>query len=170
MAGGEQFETPFPAEPLRVGSGRVLPDWVDYNGHMNVGYYGLAFDQCLEPWYEDWIDLGPSYVARHNMGPFALQSQLFYIQEQTVGAAFYVCVQLLDCDQKRWHLFMTMHDAETGALTATCEQLSMNVDLEKRRSAPLVEAQARRLEAMRAAQAGLPRPAQAGAVIGIRRA
>ena len=24
--------------------GRIRPDWIDYNGHMNVAYYVLAFE------------------------------------------------------------------------------------------------------------------------------
>ena len=27
---------------------KVLPEWIDYNGHMNVAYYTLAFDEALD--------------------------------------------------------------------------------------------------------------------------
>ena len=26
----------------------VLPEWIDYNDHMNVAYYTLAFDEALD--------------------------------------------------------------------------------------------------------------------------
>jgi acyl-CoA thioester hydrolase len=26
----------------------VRPEWIDYNGHMNVGYYHVAFDIAAE--------------------------------------------------------------------------------------------------------------------------
>ena len=26
----------------------VLEDWIDYNGHMNVAYYTLAFDRAID--------------------------------------------------------------------------------------------------------------------------
>ena len=29
---------------VEVGRGRVLPEWIDVNDHMNVAYYVLAFD------------------------------------------------------------------------------------------------------------------------------
>ncbi len=30
----------------------VRPEWIDYNGHMNVGYYHVAFDAAAEPFFE----------------------------------------------------------------------------------------------------------------------
>ena len=30
------------------GTLNVRPEWIDYNGHMNVGYYLVAFDQATE--------------------------------------------------------------------------------------------------------------------------
>jgi acyl-CoA thioester hydrolase len=26
----------------------VLPEWIDWNGHMNVGYYVVAFDKATD--------------------------------------------------------------------------------------------------------------------------
>ena len=34
------FKTPF-----RTKNQTVLAEWIDYNGHMNVAYYTLAFDK-----------------------------------------------------------------------------------------------------------------------------
>ncbi len=33
---------------MRVAEGIVRPDWIDYNGHMNVAYYVLAFDLAID--------------------------------------------------------------------------------------------------------------------------
>ncbi len=168
MADGAKFHLPFPREPLSCGASVAREAWGDYNDHMNVGYYGVAFDTALEVWYEDWVNLGASYTKREGMGPFALQSNLHFLRELRLGERFEVFVQLLDCDAKRWHLFLTMRK-EDGALAATLEQLSMNVDLSARRSAPIAEPQRRRLEEMLAAHKDLARPEQVGAPIGIRR-
>ena len=32
--------------PLDVHASTVLPEWVDWNGHMNVGLYVVAFDKA----------------------------------------------------------------------------------------------------------------------------
>lgn len=42
-------ETPF--EPPGV---CVKPEWIDYNGHMNVGYYHVAFDDASTPFFTGW--------------------------------------------------------------------------------------------------------------------
>jgi acyl-CoA thioester hydrolase len=34
--------------PLSLHTGQVLPDWIDYNGHMNLAYYMLAFDHATD--------------------------------------------------------------------------------------------------------------------------
>ena len=33
----------FPEAELDLGHQRVLPEWIDYNGHMNVAYYCLLY-------------------------------------------------------------------------------------------------------------------------------
>ena len=35
----------------------VRPEWIDYNGHFNAGYYLVCFDEAIEPWM-DFIGLG----------------------------------------------------------------------------------------------------------------
>ncbi|MEO1329416.1 MAG: thioesterase family protein [Pseudomonadota bacterium] len=168
-------ERPFPNAPLRSSERTVPPEWIDYNGHMNIGYYGLAFDRALDDVYDDWLDMGAAYVAREGMGPFALQEQIHFLQEIRQGQRFHTEVLLLDCDHKRMHFISSMiaspPEGEAGEpfLAATAEQLSMNVSHETRRSAPYPERAQVRLEALMAAHRGLPRPPQVGAPLGIRR-
>ncbi|NJN47440.1 MAG: thioesterase-like protein, partial [Candidatus Competibacteraceae bacterium] len=33
-------------KPLTLYQDVVPPEWIDYNGHMNVAYYVLAFDRA----------------------------------------------------------------------------------------------------------------------------
>lgn len=169
MSTGSATQIEFPREPALCGVGTVEVGWIDYNGHMNVGFYGLAFDQLQERFYEEALNLGESYSKTSGMGPFALQTNLHFLDELRVGQRFEVRLQLIDCDAKRWHVFSTMINLETGSRAATNEQISMNVDHATRRSAPLPEAQQARLAALRAAHAELPRPAELGAPLGIRR-
>ena len=30
---------------IKLASQKILKDWIDYNGHMNVAYYLLIFDK-----------------------------------------------------------------------------------------------------------------------------
>ncbi len=155
--------------PIRTPEARVPADWIDYNGHMNVAYYTMAFDQALD-WTYDQLGIGPSLVTEHNMGPMALQTQIHYLGELLEGDRFACDVRLIDADAKRVHVFLEMRALDREEeLAATYESLTLNVDLGARRSAPYPEAAAARIAALKAAQAGLPRPSQLGAPLGIRR-
>lgn len=160
--------TQFEAKPIRTPTRQVPPEWIDYNGHMNVAYYVMAIDNALDDAFDE-LGLGVALVKSHRMGPMALVNQIHYLDELLEGQHFYCDFQILDADHKRIHLFVTMHHVEKGTVAATYESLSMNVDLEARRSAAYPEDVQKRVDALRGAHADLPRPPQAGATIGIRR-
>ena len=162
------MELSFEAKPVRTGERAVPVEWMDYNGHMNVAYYTMAFDSALDEVYEA-LGIGENLVRSHRMGPMALQSQLHYLGELVEGQRFACDFRLIDADAKRTHCFLEMIDLERDAIAATYETLSLNVDLEARRSAPYPpEAQAR-IERLLEAHQHLPRPPQLGQTIGIRR-
>ena len=157
-----------PQSPLDVHREAVLPEWIDYNGHMNVAYYVLAFDHATDRLF-DLLDLGAEYVRRTNNSTFVLETHVTYAQEVHEGDPLRFTAQLLDYDAKRLHYFLQMYHAEEGYLSATSEQIALHVSLDTRRTAPIPAEQHARLSVMMAAHQGLPRPAQAGSVIGIRR-
>lgn len=161
-------EISFPPHPVRTRTRTVPPEWIDYNGHMNVAYYLMAIDQSLDEVF-DMLGAGEELVKNHRMGPMALVNQTHYLDELLEGQEFACDFQVLDADHKRMHMFVTMQHLTKGTVAATYEGLSLNVDLEARRSADYPPEVAARIAAMRDAHAGLPRPPQAGATIGIRR-
>lgn len=158
----------FEAKPLRSPTARVLPEWIDYNGHMNLAYYVLAIDQAMDTIF-DRLGIGVALVESRKMGPMTLVNQIHYLDELLEGQEFFCDLQLLDADHKRMHYFVRMHHMANGTISATYEGITMNVDLVARRSTaypPDVRAQ---VDALMAAHAGLPRPAEVGAKIAIRR-
>ena len=159
---------PYPA-PVEIGGQRVLADWIDYNGHMNVAYCTLAIDRGIDRFLEDHLGIGEKFAAAARMGPYSLQANYHYLDEMHEGDGFGVRVTLLDHDRKRLHLFMEVVRDDTGAVVATMETLLMNVDLEARRSVDYPDWAQTRLANMQKAHDRLPRPAQVGASIGIRR-
>ena len=45
---------------------RVRPEWIDNNGHMNMGYYVVVFDLATDAWL-DWVGLdAPHREARRS--------------------------------------------------------------------------------------------------------
>lgn len=155
-------------DALELPPARVLPEWIDYNGHMNVAYYVLAFDKALDR-YCDSIDIGAAYVKRTNQSIFTLEMHVHYAQEVLEGDTLRFTFQMLDADEKRFHYFMRMYHGEKGYLAATCEQISLHVDLSTRRTAAFPPEPFTKLKALLDGHAGLPRPKEAGSVIGIRR-
>lgn len=85
--------------------GVVLPEWTDYNGHMNVAYYALAFDRALDQFLVANFGMDDQYVKLVGAGPFALQSAYHYFAELLVGESFIFDFRILDFDEKRIHLF-----------------------------------------------------------------
>ena len=158
----------FDPAPIRTRTLTVPADWIDYNGHMNVSYYLRAFDLSLDDVF-DMLGLGEELVAEHRMGPMAIVNTIHYMDELLEGQRFACDFQVLDADHKRMHYFVTMHHLDKETVAATMEGLSMNVDLEARRSTDYPAESLARVEAMKAAHADLPRPENAGATIGIKR-
>ena len=153
---------------LRLHAESVRPEWIDYNGHMNVAYYVLAFDHATDRLL-DHVGLGAAYVESENQSVFVLEMHVTYDREVTAGDPLAFTTRILDVDAKRVHLQHAMHHETQGWLAATNELVLMHIDLEARRSAPLPIAARTRLETIRDAQAGLPVPSQVGRAIGLKR-
>ncbi|MDF1718982.1 MAG: thioesterase family protein [Antarcticimicrobium sp.] len=158
---------PYPA-PVVVAGRVVAPEWIDFNGHMNVGYYGIAFDQAADILFEDHLGLGEAHVAQAGQGSFVLQEQTHFLNELREGEGFSVRFRVVDHDSKRLHVFAEMIRDGDDAICATQEVISMNVDHTTRRSAVYPDWALRRLARMKSDHAGLDRPPQLGAPLGLR--
>ena len=157
------------AAPIRIAELTVLPEWIDYNGHMNARYYGFAFQDQAEHFLERDLGFGASYVKEEGMGPFVLQKNIGYMQEMVQGEPFHITMRLLDHDAKRMHFYFQMISNRSGKICASAEYLNMNINLEHRKPAPFPDWLKARLEQMQSDHASLERPANVGAPIGIRR-
>jgi len=157
------------AAPLDLGDDHVRAEWIDYNGHMNVAYYVLAFDYATDRLY-DRIGLGQAYMAAHRCSTFTLESHINYLQEVQRGDPLRFAGQLLEFDTKRIHWYCDMFHRDKGYHAAALEFLTIHVDMESRRSAPFPADVLATLGALKAAHSALPTPKLAGRTIGIRRA
>ncbi len=161
-------DSPYPA-PVVVAGRTVQADWIDYNGHMNVGYYSIAFDQALDVLLSEHLGVGVEHVEASGQGPYVVQAHLHFLAEMLEGEQFSVRFRLLDHDARRLHFFAEMVKDASGEISATQEVLVVNVDLRARRSAPYPDWARRRFARMQADHAALPRAPQIGAPLGIRR-
>ena len=57
--------------PLEIYRAVVEPDWIDYNGHMNVAYYVLVFDRATDA-FLDYIGLDDALRAAAGSSTFSV--------------------------------------------------------------------------------------------------
>lgn len=145
----------------------VRPEWIDYNGHMNVGYYHVAFDLAAEDFFQ-FLGFTPEFREQVQGTTFALESHLNFLREVKQGDALRFEARLLDFDAKRMHFYQEMFHATAGYLAASCESLSAYVSQTTRRTTPIPAELLGKLGAVKAAHAALPRPWQVGHVISTR--
>lgn len=144
----------------------VRPEWVDYNGHMNVAYYVLVFDHGTDN-VLDHLGIGRRYCESTGRSMFVVESHVTYEAEVLAGDGLRVTSRVLGCDGKRLHLFHAMHREKDGRLAATNELMFVHVDLGARRAAPFPDDARVRIEAAIAAQSAAPPPPQAGRAIAL---
>jgi carnitine 3-dehydrogenase len=151
------------SRPLRLYEARVLPEWVDYNGHAHESRYlqlfGDATDALLR-YLEIDVERG-SY--------FTVETHLSHLHEATAGQRVHVTTQLLGHDEKRLHLFHELVRGDDGELLAAAEQMLLHVDARERRAGPAPPDVLARLARVAAGHDGLPRPERAGRAIGLSR-
>ncbi|MGD9617907.1 MAG: thioesterase family protein [Alphaproteobacteria bacterium] len=144
--------------------GEVLPEWIDYNGHMNLAYYTVLFDQATDLLFDE-LGLGLDYRRDRKLGTFVAETHNLYERELLVGARVRVATQLIASDTKRLHIgheMFALDSPHAGQRAATQELMFLHVDLEARRVCPFPPDMYERVAAMAASHAGLPHPAWSG--------
>ena len=122
--------------PIILPEQKVLNEWLDYNGHMNVAYYTLAFDKSLDIFLEDLLGIGESHAYKNNQGPFVVQAHYHYLNEMRLNEKFHVRLFVVDCDKNKMHLCMEIYSLFQEKVIAVVEQVLINVNLKLRKSEP----------------------------------
>jgi acyl-CoA thioester hydrolase len=166
MRFGGRVPLPIPA-PFVSSVMEIQPEWIDYNGHLNMAYYNVLFDRCADEAYE-LLGLGPDYAEKRRFTTYTAEFHICYLRELHLGDRVTCTLHLLDHDEKRFHTFQELHHVD-GWLAATGETLGLHVDMSGPKVAPFPPDVMAKMEEMRAAHATLPWPERAGRSIGIRR-
>jgi acyl-CoA thioester hydrolase len=145
----------------------VRPEWIDHNGHMNVGYYGVVFDYATDAWL-DFLGLDRRHRAEHGVTTFTLEAHFTYQHEVVEGDTLRFTTQLLGFDEKRIHYLHRMFRAQDGVLAATNELMSLHVSADTRRGAPMHADVLERIVRVDRTHAALTRPVEAGRTISLR--
>jgi acyl-CoA thioester hydrolase len=113
-------------------SQKVTKDWVDYNGHMNMAYYVLIFDQAWEVALEKF-KMGESAAKSEQRSTMVVETNTKYINEVKENEEVDINLIYFDHDKKRLHLKMEMNEKKTNKLSASMEWISLYIDLGKRK-------------------------------------
>jgi acyl-CoA thioester hydrolase len=146
----------------------ILSEWVDYNGHMNVAYYVLIFDHATDVLL-DYVGLNEKHRNITSESVFVVESHIVYEQEVLEGTKIEIETLVLDVDDKRLQVFMTMREVETGMTAATIEIMMLYVDLKIRKSTPFPTHIKLELARLKENNSSLIQPSQIGRQIGLKK-
>ena len=130
-----QFVNNVPPMEMPQLEGLVLPEWIDANGHLNLAYYVVLFDQATDLLY-DALGIGQAYREATGNSTFTAETHTLYEREVRVGERVRVVPYLLGADTKRLHYFHEMFHAEHGHRVAAQELIALHIDMSVRRVAP----------------------------------
>ncbi|MGB7431230.1 MAG: thioesterase family protein [Ahrensia sp.] len=146
----------------------IQPDWIDYNGHLNMAFYMVLFDQGSDAVFAQ-LGMGPDYAASRKLTTYTGEAHICYLREVHQTMPVVSRFRMLDCDEKRMHSFQELVHADEGWVAATCEMMTLHVDQAGPRVAPFPDDIAANLFAMAARHKDGDWPKQAGRTIGIKR-
>ena len=146
----------------------VLTDWIDYNGHMNDAYYVVAFSKAIDGFMLH-IGLDEAFRDENKVSIYTLQSMVTYLQEVSEGEPIVIRGQLLESDNKKLRLFMTMFHQDTYDELATMETLLLHMDMAQHRPASFLTQTQSLVDTIQAAHNLLETPTNAGKAIMMKR-
>ncbi len=116
----------------------MRPEWIDHNGHLNLAYYIVLFDEATDA-LRRAIGLGEAYRVRTGFGTFAVETHTLYLAELVEGDATAAHSVVLGADRKRLHIAHELRRERDGVVAARQELMYLTVDLSTRRSVPWPE-------------------------------
>ena len=65
-------DTPLPPAPFVSTVMQIEPQWIDYNGHLNMAYYNVMMDRAID---QMWLHLGigPTYMKERHGSTFTAE-------------------------------------------------------------------------------------------------
>ena len=144
-------------EPFRSSLMQIEPQWIDYNGHLNMAYYNVMFDRAVDQlWLE--LGIGPAYMKERNGSTFTVECHVRYLREIHLGDPVQVYVWLLAADDKRLHTFEELRHATEGWVSATSENMTIHIDMTTRKAASFPPDVRERIRSIADAHRAAPRP------------
>jgi betainyl-CoA thioesterase len=147
----------------------ILPEWIDYNGHLRDAYYGLIVSLATDA-LMDRVGLDATYRARTGGTLYTLEMHLHYLHEVHRADTVAVAVRIEGLDSRRIHATFEMRRVGDPAVAASAEVMLLHVRQasDKVAAVPFPSAVSAALAELRAASAALPTEGPASRRMGLR--
>ena len=83
---------------LFLNSNKIIKDWTDYNGHMNVAYYVLIFDLFGAEMLMNKFKMGEESAKKTYKSTMVVESHITYNQEVKEGDSVDINLLYFDHD------------------------------------------------------------------------
>ena len=113
-------------------SEKIIKEWTDYNGHLNVAFYVHVFDIAADTMLDNF-KMGGHAAKKDNKTTFVAEMYTAYKKEVRLGEEVETHLTHVDHDKKRIHYRLSMLHKEKRYVAATNEVLSLYVDLSQRK-------------------------------------
>jgi len=107
-------------------------------GHMNIQHYAARFDEATWQLFAA-IGITASYLRDQHRGMVALDQYTRYLLEVLPGDNIFIQTTILEVELKIIRFRHEMHNCATGRLCADSELTGLHIDTQKRKSLPLPE-------------------------------
>ena len=114
MAGIPIYETP------------ILPEWIDYNGHLRDAYYGLIVSLATDA-LMDHVGLDAAYRTRTGCTLYTVEMHIHFLREVKQNERVGVGVRIAGADAKRVHAAFEIIPNGQSATAATAELMLLHV-------------------------------------------
>ena len=118
---------------VNLSSQKIIKNWIDYNGHMNVAYYLLIFDKFGADNLNTIFNMGEHSAKTTGMSTMMVETNITYNQELKLDDEVDINLLYFDHDKKRLQYKFEMIHRSKKYLASTFEALALYVDLSNRK-------------------------------------
>ena len=118
---------------INLSSQKIIKDWIDYNGHMNVAYYLLIFDKFGADNLNTIFNIGEHSAKTTGMSTMMVETNITYNQELKLDDKVDINLLYINHDKKRLQYKFEMIHKDKRYLASTFEALALYVDLNTRK-------------------------------------
>jgi acyl-CoA thioesterase FadM len=134
---------------------KILPDWIDYNGHLRDAYYGLIASYAVDE-VMDYLGLDAAYRQTTHCTLYSLEMHVHFLHEVKSTDDLVVVTSVLDFDRKRIHAGLKFSCSRVAEPVAIVDMMLLHVrQAEKPASAAFPEAVLQQLGELKVSAADL---------------